>query len=33
MSKVALKNGFLIDGTGAEPIKNALVLVDDYKIA
>lgn len=33
MSKVALKNGFLIDGTGAEPIKNALVLVDDDKIA
>ena len=32
MSKIAFKNGLLIDGTGAEPIRNSLVLVDDRKI-
>ncbi|WZL79046.1 amidohydrolase family protein [Eubacteriales bacterium mix99] len=32
MSKIAFKNGLLIDGTGAEPIRNSLVLVDDKKI-
>ena len=32
MSKIAFKNGLLIDGTGAEPVKNSLVLVNDKKI-
>lgn len=32
MSKVAFKNGLLIDGTGAEPVQNGLVLVEDDKI-
>ncbi|MEG0392663.1 MAG: amidohydrolase family protein [Anaerovoracaceae bacterium] len=30
--KIAFKNGLLIDGTGAEPVNNSLVLVDDKKI-
>ena len=33
MKKVAFKNGFLIDGTGADPVNNSLVLVEDDKIA
>ena len=33
MKKVALKGGLLIDGTGAEPEVNSLVLVEDDKIA
>lgn len=33
MSKVAFRGGLVIDGTGAEPIKNGLVLVDGDKIA
>lgn len=32
MTKVAFKNGLLIDGTGAEPVQNGLVLVEDDKI-
>lgn len=32
MSKVAFLNGLLIDGTGAEPVEKALVLVEDKKI-
>lgn len=32
MNKIAFKGGFLIDGTGAEPVKNSLVLVEDDKI-
>lgn len=32
MKKIALVGGFLIDGTGAEPIKDSLVLVEDEKI-
>ena len=33
MSKIAFRGGLVIDGTGAEPIKNGLVLVEDGKIA
>ena len=33
MKKVAFKHGFLIDGTGMEPVNNSLVLVEDDKIA
>lgn len=33
MKKVAFKGGLLIDGTGAEPIQNGLVLVVDDKVA
>ena len=33
MKKVAFKGGLLIDGTGAEPVVNSLVLVEDDKIA
>ena len=29
MSKVAFVGGLLIDGTGAEPVKDSLVLVED----
>lgn len=32
MLKVAFKGGLLIDGTGAEPIKDSLLLVEDKKI-
>lgn len=32
MNKVAFRGGLLIDGTGAEPVKNSLVLVEDDKI-
>lgn len=32
MSKIAFIGGLLIDGTGGEPIKNSLLLVDDKKI-
>ena len=32
MSKIAFVGGLLIDGTGKEPIKNSLVLVEDKKI-
>ena len=32
MSKVAFVGGLLIDGTGAEPVKDSLVLVEDKKI-
>lgn len=32
MTKYALVNARLIDGTGSEPIENSLVLVDDKKI-
>jgi len=32
MNKLALKGGLLIDGTGATPIENALVLISDKKI-
>lgn len=32
MNKIAFRGGFLIDGTGAEPVKNSLVLVEDDKI-
>ena len=33
MKKVAFKSGLLIDGTGAEPVVNSLVLTEDDKIA
>lgn len=33
MKKVAFKCGLLIDGTGAEPVVNSLVLTEDDKIA
>ena len=33
MKKVAFKGGLLIDGTGAEPVVNSLVLTEDDKIA
>ena len=33
MKKVAFKSGLLIDGTGAEPVANSLVLTEDDKIA
>ncbi|WP_077598667.1 metal-dependent hydrolase family protein [Olsenella urininfantis] len=32
MSKYAIKNGKLVDGTGAAPVENSLVLVEDKKI-
>ncbi len=32
MNKIAFKGGLLIDGTGKEPVKNSLVLVEDKKI-
>ncbi len=32
MAKYALINGLLIDGTGAQPVENALVLVEGKKI-
>lgn len=32
MNKVAFKGGLLIDGTGAAPVKDSLVLVDGNKI-
>lgn len=32
MSKIAFIGGLLIDGTGKEPIKNSLLLVDNKKI-
>ena len=32
MKKIAFINGLLIDGTGKEPIKNSLVLIEDKKI-
>jgi len=32
MNKVAFRGGLLIDGTGAEPVKNSLVLVENDKI-
>ena len=32
MDKVAFRGGLLIDGTGAEPVKNSLVLVENDKI-
>lgn len=32
MKKIAFIGGLLIDGTGKEPIKNSLVLVEDKKI-
>ena len=32
MEKIAFKGGILIDGTGKEPIKNSLVLIEDKKI-
>lgn len=32
MRKIAFMGGLLIDGTGKEPVKNSLVLVDDKKI-
>ena len=32
MQKTAFRNGLLIDGTGAEPVRNALVLVEEDKI-
>lgn len=32
MPKIAFKGGLLIDGTGKEPIKNSLVLVEDKTI-
>ena len=32
MNKIAFRGGLLIDGTGAEPVKNSLVLVEDDKI-
>ncbi|MBN7774003.1 metal-dependent hydrolase family protein [Clostridium aminobutyricum] len=32
MKKTALFGGLLIDGTGAEPIENSLVLIDNKKI-
>ena len=33
MKKVAFKGGLLLDGTGAEPVVNSLVLTEDDKIA
>lgn len=33
MKKIAFKGGLLIDGTGAAPVVNSLVLVEDDKIA
>lgn len=33
MSKIAFKGGKLVDGTGASPVEDSLVLVDDKKIA
>ncbi len=33
MGKYAFKGGILVDGTGAAPVKDSLVLVDDKKIA
>ena len=33
MKKVAFKGGLLINGTGAEPVVNSLVLTEDDKIA
>ena len=32
MNKIAFRGGLLIDGTGAEPVKNSLVLVEDDNI-
>lgn len=32
MSKVAFVGGLLIDGTGAQPVQDSLVLVEDKKI-
>lgn len=32
MAKTAFAGGLLIDGTGAAPVRDALVLVDDKKI-
>ena len=32
MSKIAFMDGLLIDGTGKEPIKNSLLIVEDKKI-
>ena len=32
MNKIAFKGGLLIDGTGAAPVKDSLVLVDGNKI-
>lgn len=32
MGKIAFKGGLLIDGTGREPVKDSLVLVNDKKI-
>lgn len=32
MKKIALVGGYLIDGTGSEPLANSLILVDDKKI-
>ena len=33
MGKIAFKGGKLVDGTGASPVEDSLVLVDDKKIA
>lgn len=33
MSKIAFKGSKLVDGTGASPVEDSLVLVDDKKIA
>ena len=33
MSKIAFVGGKLVDGTGAAPVEDSLVLVDDKKIA
>ena len=33
LKKVAFVGGLLIDGTGAEPVKDSLLLVEDGKIA
>ena len=33
MSKIAFKGGKLVDGTGASPVEDSLVLVDDKKNA
>ena len=30
--KIALKGGLLIDGTGAKPIENSLILIENKKI-
>ena len=32
MAKYAIKGGKLVDGTGASPVEDSLVLVDDKKI-